>query len=304
MMTDIETIGRATGLILLYIVAGFLLVGVFWLVQDKITPFTDKEERARGNVAVWVQRIGGSTGILIASAGSLIMSDGPLWANLGMFLLDGVCAIVVFSIAMVLIFDPVVLPGIKNTLEIQRGNGAVGLFEAFGFLAMGCIMCGSFAGSDPDLLTGQINGLLWGLIGAVTLMVAFLLYSLVWLFLRACGINKQIAEGNTAAAVDAGTLLFAMSIVVMFSIMGDSANSVQDLASYTRSLVGELTLFARGLAAGVLAVFTARILAGIFARRMGSTTREKHHGNVLKSLMVGIPSIISALSAGLIIVGS
>jgi uncharacterized membrane protein YjfL (UPF0719 family) len=294
MTTDIEVLGRLTGSILLYIVAAIVLVKVFWIVQDILTPFNDKEERQRGNPAAWIHRLGGSVGIMVASTGSLIMSDQPLWTNLGMFLLDGVTAIAVFSIVMVVIFDPVVLPGIKNTLKIQQGNVAVALLEAFGFVAMGCIMCGSFAGSDSDLLKGQINGALWGLIGAVTLMVAFLLYVTFWAIFRACGINKQIAEGNIAAAIDAGTLLLTMGVVLLFNIMGDSVGFMQELTSYLNGLVA------------ILAAFAARILIGLtFARGMGSTDKEgRHHGNVMKSLVVGVPSIAAALTTGLLIVGS
>lgn len=292
-MTTLGNMLQSTGLVLLHIIGACILIGAFWVVQDRITHFDDKAERAKGNNAAWISRIAGSAGIVIASAGSLVMSDAPPWTDLGMFMLDGGSAIVVFSIAMAFIFDRVVLPDIKNTLEIERGNKAVALFEGFGFLAMGCIMCGSFAGGGTGLIVGQLSGLAFGLIGAITLMLTYLIYTSGWRILRKCHIDQQIERGNIAAAIDAGSLILAMGIVLMFNIMGDFTGWGHDFASY-----------AFGLPKSIIVVFFARALAlKTFARRMGRTINGEHHGNVMKSLVVGSFSITGALVAGLVIVG-
>lgn len=289
-MSLIEMVGRGFGGILPFIAAGFVLMFVFRLIHDRITPFDDQAEMKAGNVAVGLNRAGGYLGVWIAISGSLILSEESYWTDLGMFLLDGVIAIGVFTIAAY-VFDWIILPRINNAGEVAGGNKAVGLLEACIYVSLGFIMCGSFAGGGANLLTGILSAVAFGLTGLATLMVVWLGYNLVWRKIDPkCSIDRYVAEDKLGAAIDAGSLLLAMGVTIMFSIIGDFSGWGQDFLSYAIAVV-----------ASMLAVTVGRVIASLTLTRGTSFNKAgEHHGNLAKSLTIGFVSIGVGLLSGLV----
>jgi len=102
-------------------------------------------------------------------------------------------------------------------------------------------------------------------------------------------VDTLIAQGNMAAALDAGSLLFSVSVTLWFSISGDFTGWGEDLASYAVAAVSS-----------IVAVSIARGLAVLLLARGLSVTGGGYHGNVAKSAIVGLVSVGAGLVAGLV----
>jgi len=290
-MSYFEMLVRGLLGILPHLVLAFLvLLPLFKLVHDKITPIDDDAALRAGNAAAGINRGGAYAGFLIAMSGSLILSEETSYlSDLGMFLLDGVIALGVFAAAHYA-FDWVILKKVNNARAILGGNVAVAIVELCAYLSLGLIMSASFSGGGQSIWAGMASAVLFSAIGLGTLMGVYAAYDAGWRWRRHCDVDKQIGDGNVAAAIDAGSLMLAMSITLWFSISGDFTGWWNDIAS-----------FAVAALSSILAVSIGRGLAVlVLARGLGSTGSGLHHGNVAKSAIVGLSAIGAGLVAGLV----
>lgn len=289
-MDYVEMLVRGLVGILPHLLLAFLvLLPLFKWVHDKITPIDDDVALKAGNAAAGINRGGAYAGFLIAMSGSLILSEEPSYLHdLLMFLLDGVIALGVFAVAHYA-FDWIILKKVNNASAILDGNVAVAFVELCAYLSLGLIMSASFSGGGQDIVMGVASAILFSAIGLATLMGVYAVYNVGWR-LRRCDVDKQIGDGNVAAAIDAGSLMLAMSITLWFSIAGDFTGWANDIVS-----------FAVAALSSILAVSIGRGLAvAMLVRGFGSTKGGLHHGNVAKSAIVGLSAIGAGLVAGLV----
>lgn len=275
---------------LLYLVIlGVLLFG-YKLIHDRITEYDDDHLLRQGNKAVAITRAGAYLGVAIAATGSLINTDEQTyWERVGTFALNGIFAVGVLTTAVIL-FDFVIVRHAKNSTLIADGNYAVGFLEACSYVSMGLITCASFSGDGQGFWPGIGSAALFSLVGLITLAVIYLAYCWFWQRFKRCDVDGEVAQGNLAAAIDAGMLLIAMSVTLWFSISGDFTGWANDLASYVLAVLSS-----------TLVVPFGRVLASkVFARTLRSTDRRSHHGSVTKSLVVGFVSVATGLTVGLI----
>ena len=288
-MEFVETAARGLVGILPYLLVAFALLLAFKAVHDWITPIDDNEALKEGNVAAGINRGGAYLGFLVAMSGSLILSKEGYLTDLGMFLLDGVIALAVFAAAHYA-FDWIILKKVNNATAIRGGNVAVAVVELCAYLALGLITSASFSGGGQGLLAGMASAILFSAIGLATLVTVYAVYVTVWQWRVGCDIDMQVGANNYAAALDAGSLLVAISITLWFSISGDFTGWGTDLLSY-----------AVAAASSVVAVSIARGLAvKVLARGLPVTKDGAHHGNAAKSAIVGLASIGAGLIAGLV----
>lgn len=274
------------------VIAAGLLV-VFRLVFDRLTPYNDRQVKRGGTKAAQAARItrwGAYLGFLIATTGSLVMSDLPYWNDVQMFAIDGVVALAVFAAAYY-IADLTVLRRINNAHQIERGNTAVAKVEFCAYVGLGIIMNASFAGGgDQSVVSGLLSAALFSGVGLLTLMAVYTVYTIAWA-MRGCNLDAQVLAGNRAAAIEAGSLLLAMSVTLWFAIVGDFTGWASDLKSY-----------ALAAAYSVVAVSLGRSLASLLLRGLGRTRRGKHHASATKAWVVGLVSVACGLGAGLYVI--
>lgn len=264
---------------------GAVLLVAFGFVFSRLTPYNDRKI-AKGNPAVRIRRVGAYTGFINAMAGSLMLSDVAYWTDVMMFAIDGATALVVFAVTYYVI-DVTILRRINNAGEIEKGNTAVAGVEACAYTGLGIIMSASFGGGgDQSLIAGLASAALFSSLGLLTLMAVYTVYTLGWT-LRGCSLDRQILKGNAAAATDAGGLLVALSATLGFSILGDFQGWGEDLTSYA---------IAAALSIGILMV--TRSLTSLLTIKMGRTRKGVHHGNVGKSLLIAVISVVVSISAG------
>lgn len=273
-----------------YLVALAALLLLYKVLHDWITPYNDRQLLVEGNKAVAITRAGAYLGVAIATIGSLISGDEqPYWLNVGTFVIDGIIAIVVMTTA-VFLFDRVIIRKVKNSERIVEGNVAVGLMEACAYISMGLITSASFSGGGQPFLAGILSAVLFSFVGMATLAVIYLAYCLFWKRFKQCDVDDQIGRGNLAAAIDAGTLLIAMSITLWFSISGDFTGWDSDLGSYVLAVLSSTLVVPVGRVA----------VSKLLAHGLQMTTCDGHHQSIGRSLIIGFVSIAIGLMLGLI----
>jgi uncharacterized membrane protein YjfL (UPF0719 family) len=289
-VTPAETIVRSVVEILPYIGIFLVLNGVFHVVSDFVTPFVDRVQRALDNKAAAWNRFGATLGFNLALTGSLFHREPTVGGDLGMFMLDGIVALAVFIVAHY-VLDMVILWGVNNSREIEKGNMPVAIVESCAYVAIGLVVCASFTGGGQSLAEGLLSAVAFSFIALLTISAVYVSYVLIRYKLTGCHIDREVANGNMAASIDAGSLLLAMGFTLWFSIYGDSAGWTQDLLSYA---------IAAGSSIFVLFLVRMAITAGWRFRGVAQTTRGRHHGKVAQSMQLGAYSIAAGLMAGLV----
>jgi uncharacterized membrane protein YjfL (UPF0719 family) len=273
-----------TDLIPWYIGAAFLLLPTFGWIHNKLTP--SNRVSFKGNPAARTKYIFAWVGCAIAMFGSLVMSNEAFKTDLFMFGLDTLVVIVTFAFANFL-FDKAILWKVDNNHAINEGNKAVALVETCAYVALGLIMCASFAGGGLNWAGGLMSAVAFSFLGLATLAAAYFVYAVSWK--ARCDIDAEIGKGCKPAAIDAGSLLLGMGIVLFSAIVGDFTGWVNDFLSYFE---------AAGI--GIVVVAIGRVLLTLPMRRNRST-REAHHGSMAKSATVGLVTIaLSIATSGLI----
>lgn len=271
----------------------FVMLFVFRKVFDKLTNFNDHDQMLEGNSAAAVNRGGAYLGYILAMSGSLIMSTREYGADLKMFFFDSLVALVLFVLAYFGL-DLVVLRRIDNDDEVCRGNMAVAIVEACAYVSLGLIMSASFAGGGEDSeVQGMLSAALFSGLGLLTLLVLYVVYDVFWRKVFRRKVDREIEEGSLETALDVGTYLLSMGVVLLFSIVGDFSGWWQDIANYAVAAVDSIVVVA-----------FARILAVVFlVWYLPYGERETSHGSVPKSLTIGFASIGSAVLVGLVSFG-
>lgn len=276
----------------LIIIAMLVLYAV---IHDRITSYNDLEQLRDGHVVPSIDRSGAYVGLGVAMIGSLVMSRSPFEDNVQMFATDGVVAVVVFIIAH-FVMDFFVLRGINNADQVGAGNRAVAKLESCGYVALGLIIGASFSGDgDGSVLSGLANAALFSGIGLATLMIIYVAYDAAWRMTYKFWIDNEVGNGNEAAALDAGSLMLSMGVVLFFSIAGDHEGSLlRDVQSYAETgFVGIVILVVVRLVLVLLLAFLCKVER---CKRAG--VDGGHHGNQAKSLVIAGASLVSSMSIG------
>jgi hypothetical protein len=196
------------------------------------------------------------------------------------------------------LLDWAILWNVPSRPEIIGGNWPVVIVEAASYLALSLLMTVSFIGADSSIVSSVLSAVIFAILGVATLVFTYRVYSLVWVWFGTCDIDAQIGNRCYAAAVDAGSFILSLIIILAFSIAGDSMGLWQDFVSYLRYVV-----------IGVLAIATIRsfVVLGTWVTRQAVGWRwlratHTHHGRVGVSLFIGSISVIAALAIGIGIV--
>lgn len=283
----------------------------FRLIHDRISPQNDKEETGLGKLAVGLSRGGAYLGFILATCGSLIMSGESYWTDLRMFAIDGVIALGVFAAACY-VFDWVILRKVNNAEQICLNNVPVGFVEFCAYVSLGLIMCGSFAGGGASFGRGIASAILFSGLGLGTLVVIYWVYSIFWRKL-----DKQIEQGNLAAAIDVGSLMLGMSFALMLSIIGDFTGWANDIMFYFIAAASSVlsVAVARVFASVVVAVgprvLATAVVVGQAAKsdtvlspdelseQIKEHVKANRHGNVARSAIIGSLTVGFGIVAGL-----
>lgn len=273
-----------------YLVVAAALLLTYKVLHDWITEYDDRALLKQGNKAVAITRAGAYLGVIFAATGSLINTgERTYWEGVGIFALDGIIAIGVLTTA-VFLFDHMIVRGVKNSAHIAEGNFAIGFLEACAYISLGLITCAAFTGDGQEFFPGIGNAILFSFIGMGTLWVVYKAYCWAWMRFKKRDVDALVASGNVPAAVDAGTLLIAVSITLWFSISGDFTGWWGDFVSYLLAVLSSTLIIPFGRLAAVW----------LLAKNLDPEGADKHQGNLSKSLIVGLVSIAIGFMLGII----
>lgn len=216
-----------------FVVGLFVLFALARLVRDMQTSFDDNRAMVQGNIAATQARVGYYIGISLAAGGSLIGSGTNYWKDLGYFLADGALAIAYFAVAA-FILDRVILPETDNNAELKRDNRAMGVVELFTYPALGAILMASFAGNGTSSYgQGLLSALLFSGLGVAVLLIAYLAYDRYHRMQSGVhDLDDAIRRGDMSAALNVGSTILGLGIVLSFSIAGDFTGWGNDIESF------------------------------------------------------------------------
>lgn len=221
-----------------YALLGLIIALVGKKVIDAVTPYDDNYEiEENSNLAVGFSKFGLYAGLLIAICGPVLANGGNSWSLdlVKWMVIEGVLVIIMFIISS-FITDKIILSGLRNSEEIERGNIAVGIIEMSVFLATGIIGFASFSGSEGPTMAGPV----FFLLGQVALVICAKLFELFTPF----SVAKEIEEGNDSAAVLVGSAILSLSLVLRASIAGEFVEWGSDMLSFAKYAgLGMLLLF-------------------------------------------------------------
>lgn len=272
-------------------VLGIILLPIVYslLFRALERPFHNEAELAAfdaTNDASGINRFGAYMGLAVAvGLGPLLGSkDTDYLSGLASFYASGLITIVSF-IVFHHVLDKVVLRNINNAGEIRNGNVAAALTEAAAYVALGLVISGSFAGGGQPFGEGILSALLFTVLGTITLMLVYALYTLSWKRFRGIDVDRKIYERDLASGIDAGAVLIAIAVTLFFSIAGDFTGWLDDLVMFCIAVLSSTTL-----------VLVGRFLAG---KLLAATV--KRGSDLNRSLELGAVTIGIGLVAGLLI---
>lgn len=214
------------GLALAYLVPVCLVWFVGMKVYDKLTPFDLQSELTeKDNPAVSVAYGGFALGLIIALGGLFhgnVDSDVALAKDLGMTVAFGALAVVLMGVSS-WINDKVILPHVKVSDELKKGNMAVGLAEAGSFVANGCILYGALSGEGS-----VVTGLVFWLVAQVVLLMVSIIYNVITKF----DAKIEVAGGNTAVGLSYAGFLVAMGIILKAATQGNFVSWNENLTNF------------------------------------------------------------------------
>lgn len=264
----------------------FVLIAVVFTFVAKIiadkrtTKFNDDYEiEENSNIAIGLRRAGLYLGIFIGLAGALAGGSKGFIPDLKEFALDGVIVLIVMFIVRA-INDAIILKGINNDDECQKGNIAVGLAELGNYIAVGFILNGAFTGEGG----GFASALVFVGLGEIALLIIFMIYQKMTKF----DVVMQCLRNNAAAGVAVAGNLIALGLVLRASIAGPFVSWKQDIVSFLISAV-----------CGIVGLIFLRILVDkIFLPHTNLETEIQRDQNVAalcvtESLVIGSAIILS-----------
>jgi len=235
-------------LAVVFVVILIAFMYVIKIVRNIITPFDDDEEvEEKSNLAVGLRRAGLYIGLGLAIVGVVTgvraeadgrALDAAIGAIAGITLevdeigvaeevarvaLNG--AIAVGLLILVGFFnDLVILRRIDNNQEVGKGNLAVGLVEAGGYVAAGLVLQGAFTGEGG----GIASAIAFTMLGQIALFAMYGVYQWITPF----DVTAEIKGANPAAGIAVAGMLVALGIILRASLAGPFEGWLIDLATF------------------------------------------------------------------------
>ena len=243
-LSEFSDIWQAVVLVVILIAFMYIIK----IVRNMMTPFDDDEEvEEKSNLAVGLRRAGLYIGLGIAIVGALTgvqaevagraldevigtaaglpveVVEISLAEEIGSVALNG--AIAVALLLLVGFFnDLVILRRIDNNAEVGKGNVAVGLVEAGGYIAAGLVLQGAF--------TGEGGGIPSAVVFTVLAQVALFIMYAVYQWITSFDVTAEIQGGNTAAGLAVAGMLVALGIILRASLAGPFEGWIIDLVTF------------------------------------------------------------------------
>lgn len=182
------------------------------------------DQLREGNMAVGLRRVGAQFGLGIALLGVLMGgSTGSLVEDLGASLLYGLLSVGFMLMSLVTV-DRWVVASLDNSVELAKGNIAVGMVEFGATVATGLIAFASVLGEGGGIL----SSLAYFAVGQLSLVALVLIYEKV---VVKHNLVEAIKNGQVASGIYLAGKLIAYALILK-SVIADSTatGSVQELA--------------------------------------------------------------------------
>ncbi len=168
---------------------------------------------AGGNAALGLRRFGLFVAMGIGLSGVYATGTPNFVADLTDSALYAVLLVAMLHISL-FINDLVVLPSVRNSLEVRNGNVAVATVEVGGLIATGLIAKAAIAGEGG----GIPATIVFFALGQLALVLAVRCYELVR---KQCKIVSEVESGNNAAGLALAAKFLAYGLVIATAVGGN-----------------------------------------------------------------------------------
>jgi uncharacterized membrane protein YjfL (UPF0719 family) len=201
------------------------------VIKTKITEALISKE----NFALGIQISGYLFGVLLI-IGSVLAGKGTMdiWTHLMWICIYGVGSIIFLDLFSVLGLK-IIISG-KCLEAIKSGNSAAGIVSAGGYIATALIIAGSVAGDSQGSWVSAVVFFVAG-------QAAFLIITWIFRMLTSYDDNKEILEGNVAAALSYAGLMIAVGLIVGHAVEGDFVNYYSSFIAFGKALLVVVALY-------------------------------------------------------------
>lgn len=268
---------------LLIFAMGMISMVILWFVRNASTPFDDHKQIKNGNVALAIER----SGFLLAQFIAMVFAvrgydpdnvSGSLWTIAAK---DG------FILAALLILgyivDWAILPRIKNDELLLENNFAVAAAMALSYLGLGFILGSATVGSAATLAQSAAATVVFAVLGLATVIAVIRLH--VRFTAKNYVFDKELEAGNIAPALDLGSLVLAVSLLISVGVAGDMTSWWEAIKAY----------FATATIALVL-MYAFQWLINRWITHGTSATEARRQGNLPLVIMVSTGRLAVAIS--------
>jgi len=277
-----------------YVAVALMVLMMFRWVANAISPHDDDKEICQhNNNALSLQRASLYGALFLGMAGSFFRNPADSFGqDLLVFMQDSAFVALALLVGMYVI-DAFILRHVPNKQQLMQNNLAVGVAEAGAYLGFGAVLAGSFAGDGG----GIASALVFSAIGLALMGVTYWVYE----HLTPHTVERELLDGNVACAIETGSLLLSIGVVMGFSIAGPFQGWAEDLLSFgVYWALGTTLFFLFRWLFDVVAL--PHVDAGTaLSRTNRSTEGATHHWQTAVSIQLAGATTAMALLVGVVI---
>ena len=189
----------------------------------------------KDNFALGIQISGYLFGVLLI-IGSVLAGKGyaDIWTHAMWIAIYGIGSIIFLDLFSILGLK-IIISG-KCLEAIKAGNSAAGIVSAGGYIATALIIAGAVAADSQGT---WVSALVFFIAG----QIAFLIITWIFRMLTSYDDNKEILDGNIAAALSYAGLMIAVGLIVGHSIEGDFLGYQASFIAFGKALLVVVALY-------------------------------------------------------------
>jgi uncharacterized membrane protein YjfL (UPF0719 family) len=268
---------------LLILAMGIISMVILWFARNAATPFDDHQQIKNGTVALAIER----SGFLLAQFIAMVFAvrgydPDDVGRSLAAIAYKDVF-ILVALFALGYVIDWAILPRIKNDELLLENNFAVAAAMALSYIGLGFILGSATVGSAATIVQSAAATVVFAVLGLATVIAVIRLHVLATA--KNYNFDKELEANNIAPALDLGSLVLAVSLLISVGVAGDMTSWWEGFKAF----------FATATIA-LLLMYVFQWLVNRWITHGTSATEARRQGNLALVTMVATGRLAVAMS--------